>query len=621
MKKYKTKPPSGGFGDFTPPDLDIELNLPTSSFEVRPYPLGNPPAAQGESTQVALDEPLRAENSVVAPKTPPEVSALPQEEIAPYPSPHSLNSQNGLQTVAKTSDEFQQFTNGLQTDSKQLRNGLQDTHATGSKKSKKTNETRTLENKEFTNGSTTVAKQFTNGLQTELERFTHQAPHAPAAENDTTQKVFQESIDVPIEDAQNGLQTVAKRSRLLTTNGCETDSKRFTNQPDSPNHPNNGSETVYKLGDKRFTNGCETVAEQFLKTSFSALVGVEKRIVQFVFECSKVNRGEYSNEMSLDFLADAVGTTKSSIKSTLFRLREKGVIRSYFRKNGRAGWSQYSIHDEIYRQIVSYEQISDRFTNGLQTVAERSLKAVTNQVTTAPSSSSSLNSSETIKTNTSDSNASNSGELPSDWDLVDYSALHDLGIHFGKQHIRQIYSRKWCTSSKDLQDSLNHFAHFMANVNPDKSPKQPINVFMAVMRDGHYYGRPEGYLSPEERAEKTKLEAEQRKADHLRQYQQQRFEALFEQWFSSLRGTEIHALTPAVQGYDEKKKFLKFYFRDQFWLEIKDNPSVDVTALRVPVGTNLSSKISTLDKSTEDEFQTAFEDLDQRIQDVEGSAT
>jgi|GEM_PF-3866047 len=336
--------------------------------------------------------------------------------------------------------------------------------------------------------------------------------------------------------------------------------------------------------------------------SVTALAGAQRIVIEFLFERCLWNNSMITPPITKQQLREGTQLLEDTALSAVKRLRKKAIIDRYAYKDGQAGWTQYLLADESYRELLHLHQFSAKSVQSQSKVSSQVSSEVSAR---ASSSSSSFIKEELLKTNTENS-APTSNELPREWESVDCSALHEIKIFLGKTHIRQIYSRKWCGSAQDLQESIDHFAFFMANVKPDKAPKEPIAHFMAIMRDGHYYGRPEGYLSAEERSQQSKLEAEEKKAQQLRSLQQLRFDALFEQWFSSLRGKDIQALTSEVQGYDEKKKFLKFHFLENYWLDIKDNPSVDVTTLQ-PVVPTLSS---------EAEFQAALSELDERLHEV-----
>lgn len=351
----------------------------------------------------------------------------------------------------------------------------------------------------------------------------------------------------------------------------------------------------------------QTNSKLIATTPFAKLTGIQRILALFIYEECKRIRNRVTDEISVLDLIKITQADINTTKNAIHRIIQKGVIGRYEFKDGRAGWTRYELADSIYQEIREREFSGKLVANWKQSDSKVVAQPVAQLVASSSSSSSSLIKEDSLKTNT-EIKPTSLNELPYDWDAIDYSALQELDIHFGKTHVRQIYSRNWCNSAQDLQASLNHFAYYMAHVKREKAPKEPIGHFMAVMRDGRFYGRPEGYLSPEERAEEARLESEQRKAEQLRSLQQKRFDALFEQWFASLRGTEIQALSPSVEGYDEKKKFLKYYFLEHFWLSIKDNPTVDVLKLRP--SSDLVDPVS----PTNSEFRAAFDDLDNRIQ-------
>jgi hypothetical protein len=110
--------------------------------------------------------------------------------------------------------------------------------------------------------------------------------------------------------------------------------------------------------------------------------------------------------------------------------------------------------------------------------------------------------------------------------------------------------------------------------------KDPLAHFMAAMRDGKYYPRPQGYESADERAERLKLQDEQEKALALERAIEQRFDAVFQQFFLTLNGHRIQLLAPNVSNYDAQKLIIRKRFRDELWVKAMDLSAEEVRALR-----------------------------------------
>lgn len=245
--------------------------------------------------------------------------------------------------------------------------------------------------------------------------------------------------------------------------------------------------------------------------SVTALAGAQRIVIEFLFERCLWNNSLVTPPITKQQLREGTQLLEDTALSAVKRLRKKAIIDRYAYKDGQAGWTQYQLADESYRELLHLHQFSAKSVQSQSKVSSQVSSEVSAR---APSSSSSFIKEELLKTNTENS-APTSNELPKDWENVDCSALHEIKVFLGKTHIRQIYSRKWCDTAQDLQESIDHFAFFMSNVKPDKAPKEPIAHFMAIMRDGHYYGRPEGYLSAEERSQQSKLEAAEKKLSNF----------------------------------------------------------------------------------------------------------
>ena len=176
--------------------------------------------------------------------------------------------------------------------------------------------------------------------------------------------------------------------------------------------------------------------------------------------------------------------------------------------------------------------------------------------------------------------------LPDEWLEIEFSELAEMGLnwspsfHFGKPQIQQWHDRKYC-SAQAAQESIWHFTFHLKTASPSSFRTGPLNFFMGVMARDKYFARPEGYLSPEERALQRRIESERKAAERKREMQSELFELTFEKWFESMTGNEINALTPNFRGLTAKKSVLRDQFKEQFALLIRDNPTVDVRELKL----------------------------------------
>lgn len=114
--------------------------------------------------------------------------------------------------------------------------------------------------------------------------------------------------------------------------------------------------------------------------------------------------------IAINCLSDQCNTTISSAKKTIQRLTHKGVISKIVSKNGRSGWSKYTLSDTIYNEI-KHEQYRDKSkTNWRQTEGE--LETITKTKPETPhTSSSGLNNITTYTTN----NTNTKKELSQEW--------------------------------------------------------------------------------------------------------------------------------------------------------------------------------------------------------------
>ena len=63
-----------------------------------------------------------------------------------------------------------------------------------------------------------------------------------------------------------------------------------------------------------------------------------------------------SEEISVELLSEYSKTSLWSVKKSILRLMEKGVMSKHKFKNGRGGWTQYKLNQEIYDEISQLER-------------------------------------------------------------------------------------------------------------------------------------------------------------------------------------------------------------------------------------------------------------------------
>ena len=121
---------------------------------------------------------------------------------------------------------------------------------------------------------------------------------------------------------------------------------------------------------------------------FSSLVGLQRKIILLVYSSSKFSRSRISEPLTLEHISNRLEIRDGSVKKSIQRLKQKGVLKTAEIKIGRAGWAKYEIPDPVFQEILHQETEDKRETIRGQSEDKRGTKRGT-KWETSPSSSSS----------------------------------------------------------------------------------------------------------------------------------------------------------------------------------------------------------------------------------------
>ena len=178
--------------------------------------------------------------------------------------------------------------------------------------------------------------------------------------------------------------------------------------------------------------------------AYTSLVGLQKELILLIYnECNK-SRSKVTNPLTIEFIFSLIRYKKSSVKAAIRRLEKKGYIKRYSFKNGRGGWSQYTIPDHLFHEILNLETSAKLESKWSQTEVKLGSQ-VGLQVESIPVVSSSY----IINTTTT---------LPEEIKRIDYSPLADVG--FNESHLIQIHREhmqkpELSLSADIIQNSIN----------------------------------------------------------------------------------------------------------------------------------------------------------------------
>ncbi|MGK5089280.1 hypothetical protein WDW86_17150 [Bdellovibrionota bacterium FG-2] len=308
---------------------------------------------------------------------------------------------------------------------------------------------------------------------------------------------------------------------------------------------------------------------------FSSVVGLQRRIILFIFESTKVSRDKATSPIAIQNLAVTCKTTAMAAQVTIRRLEKKGFIRRVEFKDGRGGWSRYELSGAAFQELLHFES-----QNKVGTILEQSQNKVGSQLRTelrtSPSSSSSFLIREDFKTTTTsepDLRKDDPTKLPPEWEQVNCIPLADYG--FGESQLSQIVRDKLLTPEM-VQDSIFAFA-FDLRVNAKEKEVRgaPLNYFMGILRKGFAYARPANYETPQEAARRKRLELLQREESQRQAEEQQLLELEFSSWKRGQSVAEIVAQLPehARRPGPVQDSALKNHFVENMWPELQASQS------------------------------------------------
>lgn len=262
--------------------------------------------------------------------------------------------------------------------------------------------------------------------------------------------------------------------------------------------------------------------------SLSALVGLQRATIIFIYNECKIARSKVTESLTLEHISSALNTSCGSIKTTIQRLETKGFVKRVCFKQGRGGWSKYSIPDPLFQELLQYESSNKLVTNWQQTE--------NNSIAVRPAIAKGVVSN------------SMSTMLPEDLKNIDYSVLEEIG--FDESHIIQIYREymkkpELSLSVDIIQDSINALAFDLKHNDVANSLKHhPVVFLTCLLKKGQPYSSktPEKVLTPREEALQHYLSSKERKIKAQEEKENKLKELEFIEWQSGLTEREINSI-------------------------------------------------------------------------------
>jgi predicted transcriptional regulator len=360
----------------------------------------------------------------------------------------------------------------------------------------------------------------------------------------------------------------------LDTNRKQTVNKPATNCKQTVNKPDGGNEeTVNNIVNKLVTNRKQTVNKLVTESfTFYELTGLQKSITNLIYREIKKCRKQVTPPLTLEYIGTIVMAGENTVKTTIQRLVKKGMVIRMSSKNGRGGWSKYSLEETLFLDILQHENeqmflmsneetVNKPVTNRKQTVN----KLVTEPITNSPSSSSYILKTTTTTDPESKKNFSEDGEeLTQEDDEVKVSSLQHIGL--SKAHIEQLKNSG--LKNEIIQQSIDAFAFDLEhNGVKEKIKTQPLNYFMGILRGGIPYAFPANYQDQKAVAMKAYLDGVRRVKEERQKLEEEIFEFEFTEWNIRLTEDEVANIIPEkrYREYPTRDSFLKDHFKQKVW--------------------------------------------------------
>ncbi|MBC85598.1 MAG: hypothetical protein CL677_00345 [Bdellovibrionaceae bacterium] len=287
---------------------------------------------------------------------------------------------------------------------------------------------------------------------------------------------------------------------------------------------------------------------------YRTLVGNEKLLFSFIYHEALREGGLETGRLPISALVEGIKASLGVTRTTLHRLKQKGLLEVVECRKGRAGWSRYGISKSVYQKLQNDDVF---FNSGPKWVT----KQVTENTTMAPSSSSISFSNNLKNITTTTSGAKKVTVLPIDWaDVVIPQTMKDH--RFGKPHLIQILNQGVLTA-EDVQDSLDHFTHDLENghVVPHTGA---VNMLMGILKKKGIPYISEKYVKAlrAERDEMLKLKEEYAEIKRKKEKESQSKE--FESFWSNLSEAERDAYMEPNQVAPSGSEYQKVLAKSKF---------------------------------------------------------
>jgi predicted transcriptional regulator len=318
----------------------------------------------------------------------------------------------------------------------------------------------------------TTTQDFIDMMEFEAER--NEAPYRaislPVPEKRLTQesnllltksKLSEDKVATNGEKSRDKVET----NRLQSRDKVETDREKSrdkveTNFEQSRDKVETQPRTILETKWRQTEDKVET------KVPLSALVGLQRKMVIFLYQSCKAARSSVTSSLTIEHISKSCETSASSAKKTLQRLEQKQILRRAEYKDGRGGWTKYEVEKDIFQDLLRAETEDKLETKWRQTEDKVGTQLETQPRTSSLGSIGSINILNTKLTNSDPS-----------WKNVNLYSTEKYGIHAGT--ISRIQQLCPALHSDEVAVVADKFSKFMALPNRKKID-HPVGFFISL---------------------------------------------------------------------------------------------------------------------------------------------
>lgn len=289
------------------------------------------------------------------------------------------------------------------------------------------------------------------------------------------------------------------------------------------------------------------------------LAGIQRKILEFLVYVCSVKGSLETGHISTISIAEYAETSIGSIKTSINRLINKGVIKRLPGKTARGGYLNLAITEDVKEVFTDFSLDPRKASNSVDFVQFIRKQLGNNEP---------LYSSSNITTTKTDNNKN---ILPDDWEQINYTSLEHIG--FTQLQLKQLVN---LTTPETVQESIYHFAYGLEHNPKFKKYTEPLNVFMGVLRKGQLWTE-QNYVSPQEVAQKRLLEKKKAERERLKKLADEAFQLAREEWVDGLDDTEKEKIAPAEKKRGEAPQSvrLSLHFKEHIWPTLKADYLID----------------------------------------------